>query len=107
MLGCFATLVLVVDEVCRLNIEQRIPYYPDARVVSVDYDFIRLRALGVSRVVLSSPEDPETVRQFYRDNTIRLMQAEESRGLAGTDWNVQPDEDGGGSIIILSSVCGS
>ena len=105
-LACMGTLVFVSDQICSSNIEEWIPYYPGATVVSEEHDFLRLRAMGVSHVVLATSDDPETVKQFYRDTTIRLMRAEETRGWASTNWRVDPNPDGSGSLITLDSECG-
>ena len=105
--GCILSLVVVGDQICHSNIDQWAPYYPGATVISSEYDFIRLRAIGTSTVILFSPDEPETVRQFYRDLTLELMRADKSRGLAGTSWTVNPNPDGEGSVIILYSECGT
>jgi hypothetical protein len=104
--ACIAMLLISVDYVCNSNIEQWAPYYPDATVISVEHDFIRARGIGTSRVTLASADDAETVRQFYRDNTLALMQTEQTRGLASTHWNVEENPEGSGSIITLYSECG-
>jgi hypothetical protein len=104
--ACIGTLLLGADQICRSNIERWTPYYPGATVVSIEYDFIRARAIGITTVILTTSAAEETVRQFYRDTTIGLMQAEEPRGLASTSWDVQTNPDGSGSTIILYSECG-
>jgi hypothetical protein len=101
--ACIATLLFAADSVCHANIEQWTPYYPGAEVVSIEYDFIRARAIGTTTVVLTVEEDAETVRQFYRDTTINLMRAEQTRGLAATSWDVQ--SNGTDSVITLYSEC--
>ena len=102
---CMGTFVVITDQICGSNIEEWVPLYPGATTVSSKYNFIRPRGMGVSRVVLSTTDDPETARQFYRDTTIRLMRAGETRGLATTDWRVYPDPNGSGSLITLYSEC--
>ena len=103
---CLGTMVLGADAICKSHVETWLPYYPNAEVMSIEHDFIRARAMGETWVVLSSPDEAETVRQFYRDNIITLMQAETPRGWAITDWRVEDDTDGEGSIIRLYSLCG-
>jgi hypothetical protein len=103
---CLGSIIVGADMICKSNVETWLPYYPNAEVVSIEHDFIRARAMGETWVVLSSPDDPETVRQFYRDNTLALMRAETLRGWAITDWRVEADPDGEGSIIRLYSLCG-
>lgn len=82
------------------------PYYPNAEVVSQDYDFIVPRTMGTGATIMVSPDDVETVKQYYRDLTIENLQGNKQRGLAATDWQVEENPDGEGSQIILSSVCG-
>jgi len=103
--ACIATLLFTGDSICHSNIEQWIPYYPGAIVVSTEYDFIRARGIGTTTVMLATDDDEETVRQFYRDNILALLDAEASRGLASTSWDVLTDGEGG-SIITLYSECG-
>jgi hypothetical protein len=102
--ACIATLVFAGDSICHSDIEQWIPYYPNATVVSTEYDFIRARGIGTTTVTLMSDDDEETVRQFYRDTILALLDAEETRGLASTSWDVL--FDGESSIITLYSECG-
>jgi hypothetical protein len=103
--ACIATLLFAGDSICHSNIEQWTPYYPGATVVSAEYDFIRARGIGTTTVMLATDDDEETVRQFYRDNLLALLDAEASRGLAATTWDVLTDGEGG-SIIMLYSECG-
>lgn len=103
---CIGTLLFGADQVCHANIEQWIPLYPEATIVSAEHNWIRARAMGSTTVMLSTEDDAETARQFYRDVTIALMRAEQSRGLASTGWNVVPNPNGDGSLITLYSSCG-
>ncbi len=102
---CLALLLAAADQVCRMNIDQWSPLYPGAELVRLDYDFVRPRAMGTTRAVYFSPDDNETVRGFYRENTLALLQAEQSRGLAFTAWDTEPQPDGG-TLITLYSECG-
>jgi predicted membrane protein len=101
------SIVFITDIQCNSDIETWVPLYPNAETVSVEYDFIRARAIGNTRLIQVSPDDVETVKQFYRDNLIELLNARRSRGLASTDWRIEPDEETGGSRIILLSACGT
>ena len=104
--ACIATLLFTADRVCNADIELWIPFYPQATVVSSEHDFIRARAMGTTTIILATSDDEETVRQFYRDTTLALLDAEETRGLTSTSWDVQPNPDGTGSLITLYSECG-
>ena len=100
-------ILLAADLRCRVDIEAYAPLYPNAEAVNVSYDMFRPRALGRTIFEMESPDDIETVKQFYRDNILAVLDAERSRGLASTDWRVQPLEEGTGSRIILISACGA
>jgi hypothetical protein len=104
--ACPAILIGGADIACSALIEQWLPMYPDAEVVSAEYNFIRARASGRTMMTLSTPDEAETVRQFYRDNIIKLMNEEAPRGNASTDWKVEENTEGDGSLIYLASVCG-
>lgn len=104
--ACIGPFLIGADITCRINIENWTPYYPDAMVVSVEHDSVRARALGTTTIVLHTTDDAETVRQFFRDHTLAMLRAERSRGIATTEWRVEEQPDGNGSVIYLYSACG-
>ena len=103
---CIGSIIFVGDVQCSSDIEAWIPTYPNAKTISAQHNFIRPRAWGNSQIIQTSPDDIETVKQFYRDNVIRLFDEEHPTGLASTNWAVEPNPDTDGSLIILSSSCG-
>ncbi|MFC1959529.1 hypothetical protein ACFLYO_02355 [Chloroflexota bacterium] len=104
---CFFLLFFTVDRVCNNSIKQWLPYYPAAKVISENHNFFRPQGMGLTVITLGSEDDPEVVRQFYRDNTLAMMRGGVSRGLAALDSRVEPDPDNvGGSLIYLYSECG-
>lgn len=105
-LTCVGSIIFVADVQCSSDIELWVPLYPNAETVSVEYDFIRARAWGNTRIIQVSPDDSEIVKQFYRDNIILLLNDRRSRGLADTNSHIEPDEETGGSQITLLSTCG-
>jgi len=104
--ACIGSIVLVGDFQCSSDIEAWIPFYPNGEVISVEYDFIRMRAWGNTQTIQASSDDVETAKQFYRDHILKLFDEERSRGLASTNWTVEPNPDTDGSLIILTSSCG-
>lgn len=101
-------VLLLADIKCNYDIENWwAPPYPDAETVSVAYDLFRPRALGVTTWIMRSPDDVETVKQFYRNKRIETLEAERTRGLGWTESFVRPMENGPGSIITLYSACGT
>jgi len=104
--ACIGSIVFVGDVQCNNDIETWIPMYPNAETISVKYDFLRARAWGNSRTIQTSLDDVETAKQFYRDHALDLLDEERSRGLASTNWTVEPNPDTNGSLITLYSSCG-
>lgn len=101
-------VIFLADIKCNYDIENWwAPPYPNAETVSIEYDLFRPRALGVTDWLLESPDDVETVKQFYRDYRLMVMEEERLRGLGWTESFVTPKEDGDGSFILLKSACGT
>ncbi len=101
-----ALIVLIVDVKCAYDVEDWwMPLYPNGETVDVQYDFIRPRAWGTTTWTMTTTDDVETVKQFYRDTRLYTLK-NKTRGIAWGESNVQPLEDGSGSRIILFSVCG-
>lgn len=103
--ACIGSMLVGGDIMCRNSVEKWAPYYPNAEEVSVDYNYVRPRAIGTTYVTLLSPDDEETVRQFYRDNMIANLNEEAAQGLAVTSYQIEPNPDGEGTIIRLYSRC--
>jgi len=103
-----AVIILLADIKCSYDIENWwAPLYPNGETVSVEYDLFRARALGVTKVIMVSSDDVETVKQFYRDTRLATLRAKKTRGLAWSESFVQPLENGEGSRIIITSACGT
>lgn len=103
-----AAIIFVADVKCGYDIENWwAPLYPNGETVEVEYDLFRPRALGVSKWIIHSDDDVETAKQFYRDKRLETLQAKKNRGLAWSDSFVIPQEDGDGSVIIITTACGT
>ncbi len=101
-----AAIVLIADIKCAYDVEDWwMPLYPNGETVDVQYDFLRPRAWGITTWTMTSSDDVETVKQFYRETRLATLK-NKTRGLATGDSHVLPLEDGQGSRIILVSVCG-
>ena len=101
-------ILLLADLKCSYDIENWwAPLYPNGETVSVEYDLFRPRALGMTKWIMESPDDVETVKQFYREKRLEVLEADKTRGLAWSDSFVQPLENGEGSRIVLTSACGT
>ena len=100
-------IILLADIKCHYDIENWWAQpYPGAETVSIEYDLFRARALGETRWILRTEDDEETVRKWYQDLTLQVLEEGRSRGLAWADRRVQA-LDGGGSQIVLFSACGT
>lgn len=103
-----ATIILLADIKCSYDIENWwAPLYPNGETVSVEYDLFRPRALGVTKWIMESSDDVETVKQFYREKRLEVLDAGKTRGLAWSESFVTPLENGQGSRIIITSACGT
>lgn len=101
-----ALIVAIGDIKCAYDVENWwMPLYPNGETVDVQYDFIRPRAWGTTTWIMTTTDDVETVKQFYRDTRIATLK-NTIKGLASGDSHVLPLEEGEGSRIILVSVCG-
>ena len=103
-----ALIILLADIKCGYDIENWwAPLYPNGETVEVEYDLFRPRALGVTKWIMESTDDVETVKQFYRDTRLATLQAKKTRGLAWSESFVQPLENAQGSRIVITSACGN
>lgn len=100
-------ILLLADIKCNYDIENwwAVPY-PGAETVTIKHDnWLRPRALFDTVWVLHSEDDIETVKQWYREKTLFVLNEERTRGLAYADYRVQ-EAEAGGSLITLFSSCG-
>ncbi len=106
-LAFIALILLLADVKCNYDIENwwAVPY-PGAETVSIQHDdWFRPRSLFETIWVLQSDDDMETVKQWYREKTLFVLDEERARGLAYSDYRVT-EADAGGSLIVLYSSCG-
>src|SRR5689334_25243651 len=59
------TLIGGVDTICRQDINTWLPIYPRATEISVQYDFLRPRALGRSYMVYMTQDNLYDVQLWY------------------------------------------
>ncbi len=83
-----AAIVLIGDLKCAYDVEDWwMPLYPNGETVNVQYDFIRPRAWGTTTWIMTTTDDVETVKQFYRDTRLSTLK-NKTRGLAWGESNV-------------------
>ena len=57
-------------------------------------DWYRPRSIGETRWLLHSDDDEETVKQWYRDLTMQVLEEKRTRGIAHSDYRVTAAESG-------------
>jgi hypothetical protein len=116
LVGCLVvTLVTVLfvvalvfgsDQYCRYEINQRLPIYPGATIVSQEFNGLRVRATGASQMVVSTPDSSETVQEWYRQLNLERVKREGPQGLASVNYVLEPNSEGQGTLIYYNSECG-
>lgn len=116
LMGCLVvTLVTVLfvvalvfgsDQYCRYEINQRLPIYPEATLLSQEFNGLRVRATGASQMVVSTPDSPETVQEWYRQFNLERVKREGPQGLASVNYVLEPNPEGEGTLIYYNSECG-
>ena len=105
------TVLLLADLQCAADIEGWWAQpYPGAETIAMQYDLFRPRALGETRWILESEDDEQTVRKFYQDLTLEVLNSGRTRGLAWADRFIETIEKPDGSAvtrIVLYSACGT
>jgi hypothetical protein len=109
---CSIVSVLAIDELCHSEIERTLPLYPDAEMVSQQNEFLRPRAMGRTYVVMATTDLAADVRQWYRDNRLKLSAHDSDQsgrnianGLATVSYRVSEDNVTGQTLIYLVSEC--
>ncbi len=86
-------ILLLADIKCAYDIENWwAPLYPNGETVRVEYDLFRARALGETYLYMTTTDDAETAKQFYRDTRLGTLNAGKTRGLAWSESFVTPLE---------------
>lgn len=112
MLLCIGGTAAAIDGMCYSVLTRRLPVYPDAEVTLLRYNFVRAFGMGETVMVLETADPPDTVRQWYGQSFGAAARAAQENhdpffNLASSAYSITASEDGGGSQIVLSGVCGS
>lgn len=102
-LAFILSLAAGADQLCRSDINKRLPNYPNAELISQEKDLLRYRAAGTSRMVFHSDDDPETVALWYRQLNLEQLDQGILRGFAEIRRTHEPDPDGGTTIYYQTS----
>ncbi len=104
-------IILLADLQCAADIEGWWAQpYPNAETIDIQYDLFRPRALGETRWTLQTSDSEETVRKYYQDLTLEILNSGRTRGLAWADRFIETAEASDGSTvtrIVLYSACGT
>ena len=83
-------IILIGDIKCAYDVEDWwMPLYPNGETVDVQYDMFRPRAWGTTTWIMTTTDEVETVKQFYRDTRIETLK-NKTKGIASGDSHVQP-----------------
>ncbi|MDE2777912.1 MAG: hypothetical protein OXI77_18445 [Chloroflexota bacterium] len=81
-------IIAIGDIKCAYDVEDWwMPLYPNGETVDVQYDMFRPRAWGTTTWIMTTTDDVETVKQFYRDTRLDTLK-NKTRGLAWGESNV-------------------
>lgn len=89
-----AAIILIGDFKCAYDVEDWwMPLYPKGETVDVQYDLFRPRAWGTTTWIMTTTDDVDTVKQFYRDRRLFTLK-NKTKGIAAGDSRVLTLEDG-------------
>jgi hypothetical protein len=119
--SCLVTLVLIpigvlivavliyiaIDATCTGEADLWLVDYPDAELVSEQYDFVRPFGIGITTRVLHTPDAQSTVRVWYSNQQRETAREGHvpRRQLAIFQWTIGRVPDGDGSQITLYQQC--
>jgi hypothetical protein len=113
LMVCSGTAFVAVDRLCYGNLSQLLPIYWNATVKSRTHNFLSEFGMGNTVLILTSPDDPDTVRSWYGKQTSAYL-SEARRNNPPfyhlAHWQVDvthnPDDPtGSSSQIILFGTC--
>ena len=105
---CLIGSALVTDSLCQQGFARRLPIYPGAEVKWERHNFLSAFGMGETVLVLTTPDNAETVREWYTTATataIRGSVDDVPMRLTRGEWTVDAEDDGSGTQIILHGVC--
>ena len=113
VLLCSGTSIFALDRICYGNLTQRLPIYPSATVETRSHNLFSEFGMGNTAMVLTTPDDPSTVRSWYavhtgdylreavRNNSPFFRMAQGQVDIT----RISDDPDETGSQIILFGTC--
>jgi hypothetical protein len=110
ILLCGGVTTLVVDWTCYSNIAPRLPSYPNAKVVSEEHNLLRPFGMGMTQIILFTPDDIDTVRSWYGraiGEAAKNFIQNRTGSMGEASWDLDTPPDGKGTQITLYSRCAS
>ena len=108
---CTSTLTFALDRICYGNLTQRLPIYPNATVQSSNHNLFEEFGMGSTVIVLTSPDNPDTVRSWYAVRVSNYLKQAVANNtpfyrLADGNVDVEPaDQSNKTSQIFLYGKC--
>lgn len=99
------TLFMGVDQLCLNDARRRLPIYPGAVLVQENHNGLRLRGIGNTLMVFSTPDDQETVEAWYQELQVELLKERRQQGISNLSNWYAPMENGQGTLIYYLSQC--
>jgi hypothetical protein len=112
MLACVGITVFTLDNLCYTGLSQRLPVYPGATVTFEKHSGPRAFGMGETVMIIETDDPLETVRDWYGVNAggaVRRMQQQGQLVLVNmteASYSATTAEDGTGTQVLLSGVCG-
>ena len=94
------------DQLCRYDINRRLPNYPGAELIHQEKDLLRYRAAGTTSLIFHTNDNVEKVSEWYRALNLEQIDKGIFRGLADIQRRHEADPDGG-TTIYYRTACGT
>lgn len=106
---CSGVSFFAVDQLCQNGLRPQLPLYPGAQVVYDEHNFVNRFGMGITTVLLHTPDDEQVVNAWY-GRTIGATMREALKNGSGGGWGqasytVEASADGSGSDITLYGKC--
>lgn len=112
VLLCVLVTFVGVDSLCYSGLTQRLPIYPGATVTLERHSGLRAFGMGETILILETDDTLETVRDWYGRNAGGVVRRMQQQGqmilinITEVNYSAVTAEDGTGTQVLLSGVCG-
>jgi hypothetical protein len=106
IVACMGAGTLGYDQGCVVGADNYLPVYPNAELVSSEYDSFRPFGIGSTVRVYYSDDPVQVVRDWYVEERTQAARDAKPRGLGNYAYRAVLDpNDGDGTQISLLSDC--